>query len=130
MARRDLSEAEERDLIAAAEAARDAGLVGARANMRVAADASAVLSVRLPLDQLRAVRAMASARGESISALLQDAVLQLLTKEEPQLTATEQLARLWVSGIALAAPTAGATATIRVECPEPTTGYMADAAAR
>lgn len=70
--------AEER-LIAEAEAARDDPATQLHpVQMRIAEGTTAVLSVRLPLDELRALRRLAEARGVSISGLLQEAVAALL----------------------------------------------------
>ncbi len=98
MARRAISRAEERTLIAAAEQDRDDGTVGELAAVKVAGDATAVLSVRLPMDQLQSIRRNAASRGISISSLLQEAVAQLTAKPEPRMTATRQITRLWVRG--------------------------------
>ena len=131
MARRGISKLEEQQMIAAAEAARDAGVVPERANLKVASDASAVLSVRLPVDELRALRAVAVDRGQSLSSLLQDAVLQLLTKPEPNVTATEQLQRFWVTGPAIRVPNYLSTVVVYLADapPKASTGYLQAAAA-
>jgi hypothetical protein len=85
-------------LTVAAEQARDAGSVGEYANVKVGADVTAVLSVRLRMDQLRAIRETAAQRGISISSLLQQAVAQVVAKPEPRMTVTQQVTRLWVRG--------------------------------
>lgn len=122
MVRRQISATEERELIAAAESLRAAGIVGERANIKVNTDATAVLSVRLPIDQLRALRDVAVERHESVSALLQDAVLQLLTRPVPRVSATDALPRFWVTGAAIE-PTDDSQVTLDFLGPQkPTTG--------
>lgn len=125
MARREISGAEERRLIAASERARDAGEVGERANVKVSADATAVLSVRLPMEQLRAIRENAASQGISISSLLQQALALLAAKPKPRMTATQQVTRLWVEGVvpemeSMAAPNEAEPNSVQTE----TGGYM------
>ena len=98
MARRNTSAAEERQLIADAEALRDSPTKATPVRLRAAEDATAVLSVRLPMSQLRAMRAIAGARGVSLSALLQDAVDQLLAERGTRMTVSRRVHRLYVAG--------------------------------
>jgi hypothetical protein len=98
MARRNISAAEERQLIADAEAHRDSGTRSTPARLRPSEDATAVLSVRLPMSQLRALRAVAAARGASLSAVLQDAVDQLVAERGPRMTVSQRVHRLYVAG--------------------------------
>ncbi len=77
MARRELSAEEEAALVKQAEAQRgDAAAWGFERPHRVrrGRGATAVLSVRVPLAQLRELRSLAGARGLSLSELLQEAV--------------------------------------------------------
>lgn len=98
MARRQLTDEDELALIRDAEAARDSGPLGTPVRMTVSPQGTAVLSVRLPMEQMRDLRSVAESRHISVSALLQEAVAGLLAAPGPRMSASRKLSRLWVSG--------------------------------
>lgn len=94
-----LSEAREKRLAAAAEAARDDDRVVLReSGVRVSADATGVLSVRLPLAQIRLLREVANSRGESLSELLQEALGRLLGSAGPDVSMSSVRQMIFYSG--------------------------------
>lgn len=75
MARRNLDPAEEERLIAEVEARRDAGEpLGEGRPVNRGTDPSVVLSVRISLEQMRLLRAVAQQRRETVSDVLKDAL--------------------------------------------------------
>jgi hypothetical protein len=101
MARRRLTEAEEARMVAAAERSRDDKDTAVRkVDVRVAADASGVLSVRLRIEQIRTLRQIAAQRGESLSDLLQEAVTQMIGTCGLDVSTSQSLNRIvfYVSG--------------------------------
>jgi hypothetical protein len=99
MARRNITATAERKLAQQAEANRDDPSVEIVAvPLRVSVEASAVLSVRLPIDQIRTLRGLASARGISLSTLIHEAVQQLLSAPPPRVTVSQSVKRVYVAG--------------------------------
>jgi hypothetical protein len=97
MARRKLTGAEEARMVAEAERSRDdESTTLRRVDVRVGAGASGVLSVRLPIEQIRALRQKAAQRGESLSDLLQEAVNRLLGTSGPEVSMSQSLDRVVV----------------------------------
>lgn len=83
MARRRMSRLEEEQAIADAVAQRDDPAVEPTpVPARIGDDATVVLSVCLPVRQARELRALAAARGQSLSSLLDEAVRGLLGARE------------------------------------------------
>ena len=98
MARRILTAEEEKRLAAEAEDARDRELPLKRAGVKVSEDATAVLSVRVPINQLRMLRSLAAERRVSLSTLLQDAIEQAVSNRGPRVSYSQRVSRLFVSG--------------------------------
>jgi len=98
MARKRMTEAEERQAIADAVAARDDDTIPARADLTPGEAGTVVLSVRLPFDQARALRAIAASRRQPLSSLLTDAVQAVIATGGPQLMVGEGVKRLYVVG--------------------------------
>jgi hypothetical protein len=97
MARRKLTDAAEAQLVASAESDRDnPERVLRRSEVRVSTEASGVLSVRLPLDQIRALRQEAVKRGVSLSDLLQEAVNRFLGSPGGEVSTSKFLQRVFI----------------------------------
>lgn len=114
MARRRLTEAEEARMVGAAERSRDDEDAAVRqVDVRIAADASGVLSVRLRIEQIRTLRQIAAQRGESLSDLLQEAVNQLIGTCGPEVSTSRSLTRMVFH-------VSGGLPAARTTTPEPT----------
>lgn len=97
MARRKLTGEAEARLAASAERDRDdSGCVLRRSEVRVSAEASGVLSVRLPLAQIRALRQEAVKRNMSLSDLLQEAVNRFLGSPGGEVSTSRSLQRVFI----------------------------------
>lgn len=99
MARKRMTEAKELAAIQSAEAARDdpAGEL-ASADIRLSGEASAVLSVRLPREQVKLLRALAEGRNTTLSSMLQAAVEDLIASAGPRMSVSQKISRLYVHG--------------------------------
>jgi hypothetical protein len=102
MAKRTLTAAEERKLVKNAEKLRDddeAELLVQ--DVKARSDATAVLSVRLPLNEIRFLREVASRRGVSLAALIKDVSSALAAEAEQRMSVSRGVARLHVTGVGL-----------------------------
>lgn len=100
MARKHLTAEEEARLIEAAEAASESEeIVLERVPSRIRTDASAVLSVRLPLADVKALRAAAAREGVSLSALLQQLVSSWARRAPLEMSISDTPRRLYVEGV-------------------------------
>ncbi len=97
MARKKMTEDEERQAIADAVQARDDDTIPAPVELKPG-DGSVVLSVRLPIEKARALRAIAADRKQSLSAVLVDAVQAAISMGGPQIAVGDQATRFRVSG--------------------------------
>lgn len=66
-------------------------------------DASGVLSIRMPLDQIRMLRELAVRRGMSLSALLQELAAASVANEDQRMFVSRSASRVQVSGVGLRA---------------------------
>lgn len=91
MARKQLTSQQEREIAAAAEEASAAGADVNRVSARVSRGASptAVLSVRVPLDQLQSLRAVAQRRAMSLSEVVQEAIASFAGAGGPQVFSSQ-----------------------------------------
>jgi len=108
VARRKLSAEEEAKLVADAESARgDRGRwdFDSPRRVRVPAGASAVLSVRLPVEELRALRRRAERNRISLSELVKAAVEAYVARSGPQITKTRLASGEWSLPVRYASPT-------------------------
>lgn len=97
MARRKLTASAEARMVASAEADRDdPGRVLRRSEVRVSNEASGVLSVRLPLEQIRVLRQEAAKRSVSLSDLLQEAVNRFLGSPGGEVSTSRSLQRVFI----------------------------------
>lgn len=101
MAKRKYTQREERALIERAEAARDSDAPLTLVPSRVREDATGVLSVRLPLAQIRMLREIAARRGVGLSALLQDVASNFAVMEAQRMYVSRSASRVHVQGIEL-----------------------------
>ena len=94
MASKRLTPEAEAQLIADAEANRDDETSTlTKTTGRVAPDASAVLSVRMPIEQVRTLRNVARERNQTLSELVQAAVIGLIAAPQPQVEISEAVSR-------------------------------------
>jgi hypothetical protein len=99
MARKRLSAEEEAQAIADAVAMRDdPSVMPMRVPGRPTSSGSAVLSVRLPVGQVRMLRAMAAERRISLSEMLSEAVTSVLAGSGPTLSASKGASHLFMFG--------------------------------
>lgn len=103
MAKRTMTRKQEADLIKEAEAARDSDSPLSIVPVRARDDATGVLSVRLPLAQIRSLRDMAVRRGVSLSALLVESMAAIAALESQRMTVSRQTSRFHVVGVGLQA---------------------------
>jgi hypothetical protein len=103
MEKRKLTAAEERRMTAKARELRDAEAELRVVSVRPRPDATAVLSVRLQLEQIRFLRDIASRKGVSLSALLQEVSGALASSEAQRMSISRGVSRVQVAGIGLEA---------------------------
>ena len=124
VARRTLAPDAEARLIAEAEASRDDDATTlVRSETRVASDFSAVLSVRLPAEHIRAIRELARERNQSLSELIQAAVVGLISAPRPSVEVGGSTRRSWIvrgGGPATTHPASGATLHASEHAPQQT----------
>lgn len=122
MARRAMSRQEEEALVREAERLRDADTEPS--GLRFSPNATAVLSVRLPMNDLRTLRSIAKARRISLSALLQEAVEQLLATDGPKVSVSQSAIRFAVSGAELTASPQDSSHVLLNEPEQTATGVL------
>ncbi len=98
MARKELTTQQEREIAVVAEEASSAGADVKQVSSRVSrgANPTAVLSVRVPLDQLQALRSIAQRRAMSLSEVVQEALASFASAGGPQVFSSQASWKIYV----------------------------------